>query len=189
MEGTKHPSLLVVYFSRTGVTKLVAKSIARAAHADIEALRETRSRRGVLGWLRSGYEGTYRLSSHPLPLVHVPTDYDIVLVGSPTWNRALASPVRGFLEAHGARLSNVALFVTCGGRGAEQVLQQMRELLPHAPLAELFMLERDVRRGSSVEVAEMLEHALAAWEKSSGAVSSTPPAAHDAAGSLPSRPG
>ncbi|HYJ11929.1 MAG TPA: hypothetical protein VEX18_23050, partial [Polyangiaceae bacterium] len=78
MNQPASPKVLVVYFSRTGSTRKVAEGIAHAADADLEELRESRSRRGLLGWLRSGYEGTYRLSSRPLPPLREPSNYQIV---------------------------------------------------------------------------------------------------------------
>ena len=68
MAELPRPKALVVYFSRSGTTRLLAEGIARAMHADVEELKEQRSRRGLLGWLRSGYEGTYALSSETLPI-------------------------------------------------------------------------------------------------------------------------
>lgn len=159
------PKVLIVFFSRTGTTRLLAEGIARATDGDLEELRERRSRRGVLGWLRSGYEGTYGKAAEPLAVRHDVTAYDIVFIGSPTWNQALSSPVRGFMQRSQARLANVALFATCAGRGADQVLEQMTNLLPEPPLATLGMLENDVRHGSAVWVGELVEAALEAWHR------------------------
>lgn len=168
MDQLNQPKLLVVFFSRTGTTRRLAEHIARATSADMEELRESRSRRGILGWLRSGYEGTYRRSAKPLPLQRYLRDYDLVFVGSPTWNRALASPVRGFLEQHASELTNVALFATCQGQGASEVNAQMAAMLKNAPLATLAMLERDVKHSPSVQVGEFTELALCAWERGQG---------------------
>lgn len=155
--------ILVVFFSRTGTTRKVAEAIARASGGDLAELCEARSRRGVWGWLRSGYEATYRVPSQPLPLTSDPSCYDIVFVGSPTWNRALSSPVRGFLQEHASRLPHVALFATCDGRGAEDVVAQMAELLRRPPLATLAMLAHDVKHGPAVWVGELVEATLSAW--------------------------
>lgn len=169
MAPSRQPKVLVTFFSRTGITRRLAEHIARATGAELEELRESRSRRGPWGWLRSGYEGTYRRSAPVLPLQRNLRDYDLVFVGSPTWNRALSSPVRGFLEQHGRELQNVALFATCQGRGADDVLEQMAALLEKAPLATLAMLEGDVRRGPAVQVGELSEAALRGWERMDGA--------------------
>lgn len=159
------PKVLVVFFSRTGTTRLLAEAIARATRADLEELREHRSRRGIVGWLRSGYEGTYQRSAETLPLRHDLSAYDLVFVGSPTWSRSLSSPVRGFLRQNAARLSSVALFATCAGQGAEAVLEQMAALLKQPPLATLALLQSEVERGAAVRVGELTEAALSAWER------------------------
>ena len=48
--------VLVVYFSRTGHTRVLAEGIARALGADLEEIRDRTDRTGLLGWLRSGAE-------------------------------------------------------------------------------------------------------------------------------------
>jgi hypothetical protein len=158
------PKILVVYFSRSGHTRKVAQAIAQAAHADLEELRETRSRRGLVGWLRSDYEAAFQLSAHPLPLMHDLRNYQVVFVGGPTWHSALSSPVRGFLEQNGTTLNDVALFATYAEPGADETLAQMTDLLPRPPLAVLRISESDVRRGPAVEVGEFVESSLVAWE-------------------------
>jgi flavodoxin len=158
------PRVLVVFFSRTGTTRCLAEHIARATQGELEELQEHRSRRGIMGWLRSGYEGTYRLSAAILPLRRSLRDYDLVYVGSPTWNQSLASPVRRFLADNAGALPNVALFATCAGKGATEVIVQMSEMLNHSPLATLAMLENDVKHGAAVQVGELVETALKAWE-------------------------
>ena len=135
MDKLTRPRSLVVFFSRSGTTRCLAEHIARATGADLEELRESRSSSGLGGWLRSGYEGTYRRSAETLPLQRYLRDYDLVFVGSPTWNRALASPVRGFLERHASELANVALFATCQGEGATEVNAQMATVLARPPPA------------------------------------------------------
>ena len=166
----KRPKILVVFFSRTGTTRGVAEGIARATGADLEELREARSRLGILGWLRSGYEGTYRRPSEPLALQHELGEYDIVFIGSPTWSRSLSSPVRGFLEKYRTALPRVALFATCAGRGADEVLTQMASLLDQPALAKLALLELDVKHGPAVQVGELVETTLRAWAKSTSSV-------------------
>ena len=165
MATVTSPKILVLYFSRTGTTRKVAEAIAHASSADIEELREPRSRRGIWGWMRSGYEGAYKRASEPLPLSVDPRHYDLVFVGSPTWSGALCSPVRGFLQRHGKSLRNVALFATCAERGANAVLQEMAKLLATAPKAQLAIRDYEVKRSAAVQVGELVEQALVAWEK------------------------
>ena len=168
MSHTEYPKVLVIFFSRTGTTRSLAEQIARATQADVEELREHRSRRGIFGWLRSGYEGTYRLASEILPLQRSLRGYDLVYVGSPTWNQSLASPVRRFLADNASALPSVVLFATCAAQGATEVLAQMTQMLTQPPLATLAMLRNDVKQGAAVQVGELVETASKAWEGGHG---------------------
>jgi menaquinone-dependent protoporphyrinogen IX oxidase len=160
------PKILVVFFSRTGTTRKVAQALAHAAGADVEELRESRSRSGVWGYLRSGYEATYgRSSSDLLPTQRDPRDYDIVFIGSPTWSSSLSSPVRAYLERQSHCLPDTGLFVTCGGPRADAALAQMSKLLAKPALATLALPEPDVKRSPAILVGEFLEMTLVAWEK------------------------
>ncbi len=49
--------ILVVDYSRTGNTHLVAKAIARGCGADLERIRDVRSRRGIVGLYPLGARG------------------------------------------------------------------------------------------------------------------------------------
>jgi len=164
-----------VFFSRTGVTRRVAEALAHAVPADVEELREVRSRRGLLGYLRSGFEATTRrASSELLPVQRDPRNYDLVLIGGPTWGAALSSPVRAYLEGQRQKLPDTGLFVTCAGREADTVLAQMSALLSKPPLATLTLRDVDVKRSPAVQVGEFLEQALVAWEKRGAAPPANP---------------
>jgi flavodoxin len=166
MTKTSLAKVLVVFFSRSGTTRKVAQALAHASGADVEELRESRSRGGIWGYLRSGYEATYRRSSPDLlPCQRDPRDYDLVFIGTPTWSASLSSPVRAYLEQQRSALSNTALFVTCGGPRADGVLAQMSGLLAKPPLATVALSEAEVKRSPAVLVGEFLEMALVAWEK------------------------
>jgi len=46
--------ILVVFYSRTGATRTVAQKIADLVKGDLEEIKDTRNRAGILGFLRSG---------------------------------------------------------------------------------------------------------------------------------------
>ena len=50
---------LVVYYSRTGVTKKVAEAISQMLGADIEEIIDRRDRRGPKGFFTGGREEVY----------------------------------------------------------------------------------------------------------------------------------
>ena len=55
---------LVVYYSRTGRTKKIAKEIQERLNADIEEIHDVKNREGILGWLSAGRDaGTKKTTS------------------------------------------------------------------------------------------------------------------------------
>ena len=124
---------LVVYYSRSGNTKAVAKLIAGAASADLEELVEIGvSRKGLLGYLSAGRGGMFKRESKIQVPSKAPADYDLVFVGSPVWGWNLAPAVRSYLGQIRFGSTPVALFCTMGGSGQEKVFASMRAAAPEA---------------------------------------------------------
>jgi menaquinone-dependent protoporphyrinogen IX oxidase len=148
---------LVIFYSRSGQTRRVARAIAQLEECDVLELREPTSRAGASGYLRSMAEAALRLRTRLLPLEKLVSDYDLVIVGSPVWGAALSSPVRTFLEDHRTVLPDVAFFVTCAERGGHRVLRQMEMVASRSPLATMVLRERDVREGLDDRVVEFVQ--------------------------------
>lgn len=155
-------NVLVVFYSRTGHTRKVAEAVAKALHADLEELHDRVDRRGVLGYLRSGAEALFGVSTELAPPRRDPRDYDLVVVGSPVWNMSLSTPVRTWLWLERPRLPRVAFFLTLGGVGEARVLGQMKAVAAKAPVATLVVREGELARGA-------LRRAVAAYAEALGA--------------------
>jgi flavodoxin len=138
------PRILVVNYSRTGHTRLVAEELARALHADSEEIRDSGDRDGVLGYARSALEALFGVSCEIRVPVLDPARYDLVVIGTPVWNASVSTPARTYLWLERDRLPRVAFFVTHGGSGSGRALAQMRALAGKAPLATLVVREREI---------------------------------------------
>ncbi len=141
--------ILVVYYSRTGTTRRAATEIASALEADVEEISDRAERSGPLGYLRSAFDGAFQTVTDIDQVGHDLKSYDLVVLGSPTWNASLASPVRAFIRHHRGSVRAVAFFCTCAGRGGERVLRQMTRECGKHPAAGLVLHEEDVLRGST----------------------------------------
>lgn len=139
-----HVKTLVVYYSRSGHTADLAHAIARELGADLEPLLDDVDRGGVLGYLRSGYEAFTRKHIELRELRYDPSDYDLVLVGTPNWGHALSSPVRAYLETYGCDGGSLGFFLTEGGSGEERVFRQMTDAAGRAPVISFAVREREV---------------------------------------------
>lgn len=141
------PKVLVVYYSRAGHTKRVARAVATALEADVEELHDPTDRSGLLGYLRSAVEA---YAGALVPLEHPrrdPGDYDVVVVGTPVWSVSVSSPARTYLWHERERLPQVAFLATMGGAGDERAFEQMRAVAGRAPIATLAVRERAVQHG------------------------------------------
>ncbi len=138
------PKTLVVFFSRTGHTRRIAERLARALGADLDVIREARSRLGLGGYLRSGYEATFKRESAIEPTGLDPAGYDLVIIGTPVWNYSLSSPVRAYLHQHRDVFKAVAFFLTEGGTGQARVFGQMTEVVGKLPLGTLTIRESEL---------------------------------------------
>jgi flavodoxin len=120
---------VVVYYSRSGNTKMIAELIGAQLGADLEELIDTQRRAGMLGFLRSGRDAVKERTTQLAPLQHRLEDYDLIIVGTPVWAGHCTPAVRTFLQSHDFSGKRVALFCTMSSRGAEEVCAAMRNLL------------------------------------------------------------
>ena len=113
---------VVVYFSRTGYTRKIAEAIAARCGADIEGIQDVRDRSGIWGYLRSAREALGERLIDIRPPIRNPSDYNIVILGTPVWASNICSPMRAYVTTHREEFRQVAFFCTQGGSGAKKVL-------------------------------------------------------------------
>lgn len=137
---------LIVYYSRTGNTEMVAEVLAEALPCPVEKLRDDVKRSGLLGWLRSGKQAMRGETTELKPLQHDLSDFDLVAVGTPVWAGTMSTPVRSFLEAQRDELPEVAFFCTAGGDNTAQTFAEMEECCGQSPVATLGISKRMIKR-------------------------------------------
>lgn len=147
-EATPIPKVLVVYYSRTGHTEQVAKALAEKLGADLEPIREARSRKGFWQYLSSAREALTGKPASIEPVRHDPAAYDMVILGSPVWASHPSTPVSAYLAANRDKLKALACFVTLGGSGAEKTLARMEQAAGKQALAKFSTTERELKSGN-----------------------------------------
>lgn len=185
MDGAR---ALIVFYSRTGTTRQVARRMARLAGADLEELVDPHERSGLGGYLKSSIDATLGRSVHVAPPRHDPALYDVVVIGTPVVNSSLAAPVRTYLLAQGGLLERVAFFCTHGDSGSARVIREMESLCHRAPLVSLVLRTPDVAAANFDAKAhsfmgQILRHVTGA--PPSGSSSSWPAPRTSSSSSLP----
>ena len=136
---------LVVYYSRTGITKQIAEEIACGLHADIEEIPDVKPRTGLFGWLRSGREAAMKLLPE-IGTIHIhPKKYDLVILGTPVWAGTMASPMRTYITDFCKHLKNVAFFCTLSG-SIGKTFDEMHDIIKKPAFAQLAIRTKDVKK-------------------------------------------
>jgi len=136
---------LVTFYSRDGNTRRAAEIIAKALNADVDEIKDKKSRKGIIGFLRAGYDAT-RGKTTEINFSKNPADYDVVILGGPVWNGRVTPAVRTYLLKNRDSIKKAAFFVTCAGREGK-CLMQMREIYNGEILAEKVILRNEIEEG------------------------------------------
>ena len=139
--------LLVVFYSRTGMTRLVSSMLADELDCAVEELRDERSRAGLWGLVTSTVDGALERGTRLGAVREDPASFDLVIVATPVWSRSVSAAVRTYLEERRGRFRKVAFALTQGTVGRARVFRQMEELSGRAPLTTLAVTESDFQRG------------------------------------------
>ena len=140
-------NILVLYYSLTGNTEKVAGSLASRLQADLEPLRDVKKRSGLLSHLGMAMEVMFKTPAKIMPLSRSLADYDLVILGAPVWAGDMASPMRTLLKTQGGTIKKLAVFCTEQGAGGEGALKKMAALCGKPSIAELIVLEKEIKAG------------------------------------------
>lgn len=114
---------LVVYYSLTGKTKLVAQAIAEALNATLAEITETKPRKlGPLIYLIGGFAATINRGSKINPLDVDLKQYERIFIGSPIWNSRPAPAVNSFIYQTNFEGRSIIPFFTMYGDNSKKAL-------------------------------------------------------------------
>ncbi len=136
---------LVVYYSRTNVTKKLAENIAQKTDADIEEIRPKVNYQGKMGYIRGGKDAISAKIIDLEDLKFDPSEYDVVYLGAPVWASKAANPMITYMKLNEGKFSNVKFFITAGGSGFDSALKQMEEY-SIKPLDTLALTTKEVKK-------------------------------------------
>jgi flavodoxin len=138
---------LVVFYSRTGATKLVGESLDEMLDCDSEALFDTKKRSGPLGYVTAGRDAMAKKLTTLADVKHDPALYDLVILGTPIWAGTLSSAIRTYITTNQSKFKRVAFFCTNGSGETQQLFDEMEALYEGRPVNILALREKEVREG------------------------------------------
>ncbi|MEE0934859.1 MAG: flavodoxin [Methanobrevibacter sp.] len=139
---------LVVYYSRSNITKKLAENIANKINADIEEIIPKVNYQGKIGYARGGKDAITEKIVELEALKYDPQDYDLVYIGAPVWASKAANPIISYLKQNEGKFSEVKFFMTAGSSGFESSFKQM-EKYSKKPLKTLALTTKEVKKDLS----------------------------------------
>ncbi|MDR5752425.1 MULTISPECIES: flavodoxin [unclassified Caballeronia] len=149
---------LVVYFSRSGNTRVVAGLIQRSLHTDLFEVRPAAPYpEDYLATVEEAKQerdsGRERALEAKLPNMR---DYDTVFLGFPIWGETTPPVIRAFLSSHDLSGKTLIPFVTHGGYGPGNSQSVLASHAPQTKLRSPFVMEADQERRTMNFVNEWL---------------------------------
>jgi len=136
---------LVVYYSRTSITKRLAEDIASKTSSDIEEIKSKVNYSGKIGYARGGKDAITEKIVELEELKYNPQDYDMVYLGAPVWASRAANPLISYLKQNEGKFKNVKFFMTAGSSGFESTFEQM-EKYSIKPQKTLALTTKEVKK-------------------------------------------
>jgi flavodoxin len=133
---------LVVYFSRTGNNRTIAKSIADALSADIDEIIDKKKRQGKLNWLLAGRDSRAKKLTE-IEYAKNPQDYDTIIIGAPIWAWNPIPPIRTYLKEVDLKGKRVAFFICSKSEAYKNIFPQLIEMTPDSEHVATFGILED----------------------------------------------
>ncbi|PLV59911.1 flavodoxin domain-containing protein [Thermotoga sp. KOL6] len=149
--------ILIAFYSRDGHTRKAADILGKILNADLDEVVDNKNRKGILGFLRAGYDATMEKTTE-ITFSKDPSEYDLVVVGTPVWNGRLTPAIRTYLLQNREKIKNAVFFVTCAGRPGK-CLKQMKEIYGKEVLMERVKVRKRLE-GEARVFAEELERLI-----------------------------
>ena len=127
---------IVIFYSRTGNTKLIAEEIATVLGSDLRPLIDKKNRRGIWGYLWAGFDALMqnktKLEDFKIDL----NQYDLIFLGTPNWAANLPPAIRTFCNQSYLNNKKLVLFCTQDSMGAGRVFNNLRLLAKGAEIID-----------------------------------------------------
>jgi len=102
----------IVYYSLNGTTEKISRQLAGQLDLPLYRIEDVSSRKGMFGFMRSGFESTFRKCPKIRPVEGFKPDGEPVLLLAPVWAGKLSSPMRSFCTQYAGLFKSFVLIMT-----------------------------------------------------------------------------
>ena len=91
---------LIIYYSRTGKTKLICETLRNTLNADLLEIKDLKNREGTWGYLTAAFDAIFNRHTPIKPERIDVSPYQSIIVASPVWNWKISTPIHTFFDAN-----------------------------------------------------------------------------------------
>lgn len=155
----KEPQALVLYYSLTSNTQLVAEEIAKSLGADIEQIV-------VLNPYDTAYNATIArsiaereqgITPEIKPLQANLDNYELIFIGYPVWFGTYAPPIATFLANNDLSGKKIVPFCTFGSGGLESSAKELAKAAPNAEILPGYGVRAARLKAAAEEIDQFLK--------------------------------
>lgn len=135
---------LVVYFTRTGNTKVVAEFLAGKLDCDIEEIVDDKKRTGFIG-SAGAYISPINKKTTIKKIKADLKKYDTIILGTPIWWYTIAPAAREFITKNKSRINDIALFYTCVKETKIKAVEDVKDHFGKAPCSAVCIESESIK--------------------------------------------
>jgi flavodoxin len=163
----------VIFYSRTGRTKMVADAIKDILDGDVQEVKDLKDRSGIMGFI----SGMIDVRKNPTTAISPESvsieEYDVLFVGSPIWGMKFAPAITTFLDSTtNFRNKKVVLFATTAARMKQSAFDEYSTIIREkgGEVIDTFFIKTLWKDPSEIkeEVKEIVGENKDRWIKEAG---------------------
>ena len=139
--------MLIIFYSRTGNTRIAATMLAQMLGADLAEIKCDRHGKGPFRYLRAGYESVKGVLPAIDAPVLTPDHYDVAVIAGPIWTSHPSLPIRAYLAQTQPLPDRLALLMTHQGLDPARAVSEAQALLPQPAAETLTLVSKDIENG------------------------------------------
>lgn len=146
--------MLIVYYSRSGKTRKIAELMGEKFKAEVEQIIDNKNRKGLLGFLVSGNEAYLQKNITIQKLTRDPSQYDVIVIGTPIWAGHMSTPVKSFCQEYREKIPKYAFFTTSLGSNPGNIFLAAERITGQKPIAVMNFTNRDIKKQYHLEMID-----------------------------------
>ncbi|MDP4183284.1 MAG: flavodoxin, partial [Bacillota bacterium] len=108
---------LIIFYSLSGNSRLIAESMANEINADLSEIKTRKSlpKSNFLKIFKGGMQVFFKSKPEIFPLDKDPKNYDLIIIGTPVWAGSFVAPLNTLLSSVEIKNKKIALYCCYGG--------------------------------------------------------------------------